>query len=265
VPRRGSGRGPGGRCRSCGRRRGVAEGLGDALDRGVDRPLLPRLRPRRRLRRKLHRRQHGAVPGAKVLGREVIADLGLDVVVDVDRADVAPGTVLAEDEQILGAAATAAHCFDRPPGGGVANRLQPPLPTLGGEFEDHLAVFDRDVLTADRRQPIALVRLRVLLAADPEEAEVELAAGVDPGRLDVAERVGADPDLLPGPRDPQAPHPLQRLLVLDPHLAGVEVGKAAAPPLPLDALRGAVGAPQAPGWLQVDGTGSRSRGRTSRA
>ena len=128
------------------------------------------------------------------------------------------------------------------------------------------------MLAADRRQPVALVRLGVLLAADPEEAEVEqahragqralarhplsadvaadgapqarqpagelahrlvlarrpallpavvvavlLAPGfVEPGGLDVADRIGADPDLLPGGRDRQLADPLQRLLVVDP-------------------------------------------------
>jgi hypothetical protein len=58
---------------------------------------------------------------------------------------------------------------------------------------------------------------------------------VDPGRLDVAERVGADPDLLPGGRDGQVADPLQRVLVGDRGAGGVLEGEAAAALAAVDA------------------------------
>src|SRR6185295_19285501 len=149
------------------------------------------------------------------------------------------------------------------PGGGVADRLHPSLAALGREVEDDLGALDGDVLAAHGGEPEALVFLRVGLAADAEEAEVEEADGagegalgrhslaaqvgghraaqlrqfqgeaanqlelplclpllpalvvevllapgfVVPGRLYVAEGVGADPYLLPGRRDRQLPDP----------------------------------------------------------
>ena len=208
------------------------------------------------------------------------------------------------------AAAAAAHRLDRAAHIAVADRLDPALPALGRKVEDDLAVADRDVLAEDRGDAVALVRFRVELAADPEEAQVEeadgagegplaghplprqvarcgaaqprqggreltrrlelarrrpplpglvvevllAARGVDPGRLDVAEGVGADPDLLPGGRNRQLADPLQRLLVVDPAALGVDVGEAPPAAGARDARRGAVGAFQPPAARQARGS-----------
>jgi hypothetical protein len=73
---------------------------------------------------------------------------------------------------------------------------------------------------------------------------VLLAAGfIDAGRLDVTERVGADPYLLPGGRDRQLADPGQGFLVGDPLTARVAVGETAAVAAPLDPGGGAVRAP----------------------
>jgi hypothetical protein len=65
----------------------------------------------------------------------------------------------------------------------IADRLHTALAALRGEVEDHLPVLDRDVLAPHGGQPVALVGLGVLLAADPEEAEVEQTHSAGQGTL----------------------------------------------------------------------------------
>src|SRR3954471_17995258 len=60
-------------------------------------------------------------------------------------------------------------------------------------------------------------------------------AGVAPGRLQVAVRAGADPDVRPGRRDGQLADALQGLLVPDRAPLGVDVGEALAALLAADA------------------------------
>ena len=240
------------------------------------------------------------MPGAEVLRGELVADLLLDVLVDLVGAHVLPAVAVAVGDQVLGAAAPAPHRLDRLAHRPVADRLDAALAALGGEVEDHLAVADRDVFAEQGRDAVALVGFGVELAADPEEAEVEephragqrplarhpvarqiprrrpsqarqgdrelahrlelarrrpplpglvvavllAAGGVDPGRLDMAEGVRADPHLLPGRRDRQLADPRQGLLVLHPPAVGVEVAEPLAAPAAGDSRAGAVGAPQ---------------------
>ena len=302
--RRGSGRGRAGRCRSGGRRPGCC------------RAPRRRARPRPQIERLAAASDSGSGSPAsstaastvpcqvrKSLAEKSSPILLLDVGVDVVGADVAPAP-----------RPRARRAGRRGRRGGGASLRSPRIaagsridctrrwPLLAGKSKTTSPPLIGDVLAADRRQPVALVLLGVVLAADPEEAEVEQAhgagqrplarhplprqvavtarrrrgsgggelahasnlrsarrccqrvvvevllapGGVDPGRLDVAERVGADPDLLPGRRDRQLADPLQRLVVLDPLAVGVEVGEAAAAAAADDALAGTVRAAQAP-------------------
>src|SRR4029079_19622315 len=71
---------------------------------------------------------------------------------------------------------------------------------------------------------------------EPGVVAVDLAAlRVAAGRLEVAERVGADPDVLPGRRNRERPDPLQRLAAGDPPSVGVDVGEAPAGAAAIDA------------------------------
>jgi hypothetical protein len=57
---------------------------------------------------------------------------------------------------------------------GIDDRLQPALAALGRVVEDeHVAGTERHVTALHRRQAVGPVLVRVLLAADPEEAAVE--------------------------------------------------------------------------------------------
>src|SRR6476646_4687071 len=282
-------------------RRGVAERLGDLVDGAGDGALGGGFGAGPLLAGEGDRGEDGPVPGAKILRRELLADLLVDVLVDLVGADVDPLASGAVGEQVLGAAAAAVHRLDRAAGGGVADRLHPALAARGREVEDDLAALDRDVVAAHRGEAVALVFLGVDLAADAEETEVEKADGagerplarhplaaqvggdgaaqlrqregelphqlelpfrlpllpalvvevllapgfVVPRRLDVAEGVGADPDLLPGRRDRQLPDPLQRLLVGDLLAGPVLVGEAATAAHAPDPRPRTVGAAQA--------------------
>ena len=74
---------------------------------------------------------------------------------------------------------------------------------------------------------------------------VLLAPGiVDPRRLEVAERVEADPHVPPCRRHGQVGDALERLRVVDPLPVRVEVFEAAAPPAPRDAGRRTIGSSQ---------------------
>src|SRR4051794_37259310 len=99
------------------------------------------------------------MPGAEVLRRELLPGLLLKVAVDVLGANVTPGAVFAEDQEIAGPAAPAAHRLDRALDLGVADRLHAVLAALRREVEDDLFALDRDMLAQDRRHPVALVGL----------------------------------------------------------------------------------------------------------
>ena len=92
------------------------------------------------------------------------------------------------------------------------------------------------------------------------------------GRLDVAVRVGADPDFLPGGRDGQVAYPPERLLVGDRGSLGVREGESTAALAAVDARARAVGATQpAPGRGRVrhqvvhPSSSARSRATASRS
>jgi hypothetical protein len=72
------------------------------------------------------------------------------------------------------------------------------------------------------------------LAPDPVVDVLTPTGGVRAHRLDVPERVGADPDLLPGRRDDKLTDPLQHLVVVDPLSVLIEIFEAAASAAPCD-------------------------------
>jgi hypothetical protein len=91
-------------------------------------------------------------------------------------------------------------------------------------------------------EPDHVVELLLVAALAPAlVVEVLLAAAVvDAGRLDVAARVRAHPDVLPRGRDHQLADPRQDLGLLDPVAVAVDVGPAATLPLAADPRTGAV-------------------------
>lgn len=103
-------------------------------------------------------------------------------------------------------------------------------------------------MTARRRRGKLTHRLELALglALLPTlVVEVLLAvSGIEAGRLQVAEWIGADPDLLPGRRDRQLANTLERLLVIHPLAIGVAITEAVAGPKPSDPLPAAVRPPQ---------------------
>src|ERR1043165_6543589 len=119
-------------------RRRVPELLGRRVDGALELPLALRLARTLSLHRQRDRAEERPGPGAEVLGREVVADDGLDVLVDVAVLHVAEFLAVDEREELL--------------------RLH------------HL-----HVLRADRRQAVRRLRLRTLVVADAEEALVDEA------------------------------------------------------------------------------------------
>jgi hypothetical protein len=85
--------------------------------------------------------------------------------------------------------------------------------------------------------PIAVLAPRLVV-------QVLLAAGVViAGCLDVATRVGADPDVCPGRRDRQRADPISHIGVLDRIVVLIEVREPPAAPDASDARRGAIDPP----------------------
>jgi hypothetical protein len=114
------------------------------------------------------------VPGPEVLGGDVAADNLAEVGVDVGATDVAPGAELvAEGEQFLARVVAGEQLLDDGADVGVDEGLQPVLAALRGVLEHDDVTIDADVLAAHRGEAERAVVLGVLLAADPEEAEVE--------------------------------------------------------------------------------------------
>jgi hypothetical protein len=181
--------------------RSVAEHLRHPAHGAVDRAATGALGGRAAsVCRQRDRGEHGGVPGADVLGAELLAEHRLQVVADLLRAHVVPGSPGAIRQQMLTTAPTALERGDHFTGERIIDRLHPPDPALGQVIEDDSIAADRYVLLADRGQPQATVVIGVLLASDPEQTDVEilLAAGrVDSRRLQMPELIRADPDLLP--------------------------------------------------------------------
>src|SRR5690349_10596085 len=236
-----------------------------------------------------HGGQDGRMPGAEVLGGVVASGYLAEVVVDVRRGDVVPARPAPVDEQLVPAVPAPPQAPDDRAHLILGHRLLALLGPLGRILEHQLALAQRDVLLPDGGQAEGAVLLRVLLAARPEEPEIDqadrsrenpvpgqapalhvtaddladarqhgsevpdpivlsliplltpqvvvpvLAASgrVGADGLDVAQRVGADPDVLPGRRDHQRPDAGQRLRVLDHRRIGPQVAEApAAAPAP---------------------------------
>src|SRR5579884_1106435 len=84
-----------------------------------------------------------------------------------------PAPPVAIRQKLLSAPATAAERADHLHRSGVVDRLGPLYSRLGGILEHGLASAHRHVLLVQRGEPDAAVIVRVLLAADPEEPDVE--------------------------------------------------------------------------------------------
>ena len=180
--------------RAAGHRRRVAQVVGHLFDDPDDRPAAGGRRtshPRRD--RQADGGQHGRVPGAKVLGRVVAAGDLFEVLVDVLRAHVAPGAVVAPGEQVVTARAPPLETRHDPVDLGVRHRLHALLVAFGhvGK-DDRVRRGERHVFLAHGRQAEGLVLFGVGLAAYAKEAQVEQAqgAGQHPLAREVAGRQG---------------------------------------------------------------------------
>jgi hypothetical protein len=85
---------------------------------------------------------------------------------------VDPTVVAAVVSEQLGSTASALERDEDLHDLGIDDRLDAPLPGLGGKVGDDLLVVDADVLAQHRGQPIGLVALGVVLRADAKEPEV---------------------------------------------------------------------------------------------
>src|SRR5205807_2581206 len=95
----------------------------------------------------------------------------LDVRVDVGGAQVAPAPPVLVCEQLAATTAAALELADDVVDLGVDDRLDSPLAALRRVVEHQRVILEQlDVLLGDRREPVALVLDRIVLAADAEEA-----------------------------------------------------------------------------------------------
>lgn len=96
--------------------------------------------------------------------------------IDVAALHIHPAGAVAVGQQLLTAVPSAFEGLHHCPHLGLDEAHDPALAALGGVIESHDPVAaDRDVLLAHRGEPEGLVPSGVLLAADPEEAEIEQA------------------------------------------------------------------------------------------
>ncbi len=96
-----------------------------------------------------------------------------EVLVDVRRPDVDPARAVLVGEQLV---APAAAALERPQDLGhlwITELLPTALAALGLVVEADLVARDRDVALLHRRDPVGVVLLRVVLGADPKEAEIQ--------------------------------------------------------------------------------------------
>ena len=133
-----------------------------------------------------HRQAHGGqyrgVPGAEVLGGELPAGDLAQVGVDVGRGHVVPAAAGPIGEQAVSVALAPLEASHDRLDVGVHHGLLSLLGTLGEVVEHQLAAAAGHVLAADGGDAEGAVFRRVLLAAGPEEAEVDQAGrrGQDP-------------------------------------------------------------------------------------
>src|ERR671912_195706 len=155
-------------------RRGVAEVGGDLLDRGLHRSLPRRLGvPLLRALGERDSSEDRRVPGAEVLGGEVLVDHLRDVGVDRGSVEVGPARVPAVGEEPSGAAPAPAHDIERRDDLRVVDRHGVLDPRLPDELEEKLAPPAPHVPPLEGGQPEGAVGVRVRVTADAEVAEVE--------------------------------------------------------------------------------------------
>src|SRR5205085_8161808 len=232
-------------------------------------------------------------------GAVVLAQLGLEVVVDLLGAKPRPAPPVSIREQLRPARAPPLERADDLEGDWVLDHLGPPHPSLRRIIEYDCRRLKRDVLLADRGEADASVVVCVLLAADPEHPDVEQAHGagqnllkahlialqigghpatklrkqsgeeqhalelltvpvlaparvvqvllatgrIYSGRLEMAARVRADPDVPPRRRDRQVAQALEGLRLAQPPPVLAHVYEAASAPDPPEARLRAIRAP----------------------
>src|SRR6185437_5220685 len=161
---------------SPGHGRGIAQIAGHLPDDPGDGALAAGFTPGRGLRHgQAHGGQDGRMPGAEVLGGVVAAGYLAEVIVDVRRGDVVPARPAPVDEQLVPAVPAPPQAPDDRAHLILGYRLFALLGPLGRILEHQLAMGKRDVLLPDGGQAEGAVLLRVLLAARPEEPEIDQA------------------------------------------------------------------------------------------
>ncbi len=121
-----------------------------------------------------HRGQDRPVPGPKVLRGEVPARELLEVRVDLRRADVAPVTPLAVDEQLVAAPSALLQLSDEPVYVPVNHGLHVTHAALRPVVEDDDAArLEPDVPLLHRGEPVRAAVRGVVLSADPKEAAIQ--------------------------------------------------------------------------------------------
>ena len=122
---------------------------------------------------KRHRGENRRVPGAEVLGGELLVGSILQVLVDLRRPYVLPPRGLPVNEQLRSSSTSALQGAHRRQDQWVVHHLDLPLPSLGAEVEFRLSAPQAYMSLAERSQTIGIVLDRVLLATDPKEPQIE--------------------------------------------------------------------------------------------
>ena len=123
------------------------------------------------------RRRDRRRPRPKVLDGEVRPGERLERLVHLGAGDLVPAGAVAVLQQPLPRCAAALQRPDRDGQRRVGDARLPLDPGLGREEEVQVVAPDRDVVAVERGHPVGAVLLLVLLAAGPEQPEVEHPQG----------------------------------------------------------------------------------------
>jgi hypothetical protein len=115
--------------------------------------------------------QHRAVPGAQIFDRVLVSDQFLEPRVEVVGVKVGHARPVAAHQQSFRTAAAALQCPHGPDHLRILDQQSAAHPALG-RVVDRL-LLQRDVLAQQRRDPVGVVLLGILVAARPEVADIE--------------------------------------------------------------------------------------------
>ena len=153
-------------------RRCVAEAGRDACDGGAHIPFRMRRTVEALDLPQRQRRQDGSRPGAKILGGDVLSGDLPEIRVHIGRGDILLRAVVIDILQELLAGQLLAGLDDLGDAA-VLDRERPLLAALADETEADLRSVDRHVAVLERREPVTLVLLGVVIVSNANQRRLQ--------------------------------------------------------------------------------------------